>query len=559
MDKVPLSPKGDLLELTQIVKEMERRVAKQSPFYFAKYVMGDSQRKNGKLWGWNRHHLRASKLLWWSYRTRHDRPWGTTVYLEWCRGSRKSTLLQGAACCILLDDQNLTCLLDGDVTTKAAEKTGVIRNMFENEYFVELWGDLRSKSKWKQEQWTLVRTVNDPNATMKASGLDSSATGGHFDLIICDDLQSDENCENPLTNEKVKTEFRMFETLKTGKTGTLTWVGGTRWGFRDLGNDLAEAEKEEDLRGVTKSIYISRLGAFARDKNGKAHYNWPNFADTGLDKETLQRIKIKMKSPKLFSYNMLLEPLAEEDALIQKSWIRHHNKNLSDFGADTRWYLAIDPAGEGKFKGADFNALVLIAVTPVGEIFVMEVINEHCTNIQLFDHIVRLSETYPLTGVIVEDYWQQGKLKSWMQQRAARKLLAVPWLPFKRSKKSKEQLISALQHYIQSHIIQWRADHTALEDQALEYGPNADHDDMLDALAIAVRHAAVPSSSDDGKPFYLDPLWKDNERFVPSVKQPNPPSDLAVAVAKAMYEKTQAEARTSLTRRRFGPMRLRGR
>lgn len=556
MDKVPLSPKGDLLELCQLTKELERRVAKQSPFYFAKYIMGDSQRRNGKLWGWNRHHVKASRLLWWSFRTRDERPSGTTIYLEWCRGSRKSTLLQAAACCVLLNDPNLSCLLDGDVSHKAAEKTGVIRDMFDNQYVIELWGSLKSKTKWKQEQWTLIREAMFSDATMKASGLDASATGGHFDLIICDDLQTDDNCDNPVINESVKNEVRMYETLKGGKVGTLTWVGGTRWGFRDLGAEFAEAEKEEELRGLKKSIFISRLGAFARDKHGRAHYNWPNFPEAGLDKDALVRKKITMKSPKLFSYNYLLEPLAEEDALIQKSWIRHHTKTLGDFDGETRWYLAIDPAGEGKYKGADFNALVLIAVTTVGEIFVMEVINEHCTTTQLFDHIIRLCEAYPVTGVIVEDYWQQGKLAAWMKQRAAKKLLSVPWMKFKRSKKSKEQLIAALQPFIQSHIIQWRADHTALEDQALEYGPSAEHDDILDALGSAVRHAAVPSADTDGKPFFMDDAWKDNERFVPTAKQPLPPSDLAVKVARAEYEKKDRQARQSRFGRRFGPPRL---
>ena len=555
MDKVPLTPKGDMLELTQLTKELERRVAKQSPFYFAKYVMGDSQRKNGRLWGWNRHHLNASRLLWWAYRTRHDRPWGTLVYLEWCRGSRKSTLIQSTACCYLLDDQNLTCLLDGDVSTKAAQKTAVIRNMFDSDYFIELWGNLKSKSKWKAEEWTLVREVNTADASMKASGLDASKTGGHFDIIIPDDLQSDENCENPDINESVKTEFRMFETLKSGKTGTVTIMGGTRWGFRDLGKEVEDMAADEVRRGVSKSIYISRLGAYVRDKNGKAHYNWPNFAEGGLDVESLKRMKMKMK-PMLFSFNMLLEPLSDEDALIKPEWIRHHDKTLSDFPSDTRYYLAVDPAGEGKFKGADFNALVLIAVTTAGEIFVMEVVNEHCNSTQLFDHIIRFNEAYPLTGVVVEDYWQQGKLKAWLQQRAAKKLGNVPWMKFKRSKKSKEQLIAALQPYIQSHIIQWKADHVALEDQALQY-PRSDHDDILDALGIAVRHASVPGAEGEGLPFFMSDTWKDDGAFVPSAGQPVPPSDLAVAVAKATYLKKQDRIKTSMTRRRFGPMRLR--
>jgi predicted phage terminase large subunit-like protein len=546
-EKIPLQPKGELLELCPLVKEMERRVAKQSPFYFAKYIMGDSQRRNGKLWGWNRHHLNASKLMWWAYRTRHERPWGTLVYLEWCRGSRKSTLIQATACCYLLDDQNLTCLLDGDISSKAAQKTGVIRNMFEDPYVIELWGSLKSKTKWKQEEWTLVRTVNTADASMKASGLDASKTGGHFDIIIPDDLQSDENCENPDINESVKTEFRMFETLKSGKTGTVTIMGGTRWGFRDLGKEVEEMEADERRRGVTKSIYISRLAAYVRDKNGKSMGEYPNFPEGGLDNESLKRMKIKMK-PMLFSFNMLLEPLSDQDALIQKSWIRHHNKTLEDFGPDTRWYLAVDPAGEGKFKGADFNALVLVAVTTASEIFVMEVINEHCDKTQLYNHIVRLSEAYPLTGVIVETYFQQYQLASWLKNKAMKAVISIPWMKFKPSKKSKEQRIAALQPFIQSHSIQWKADHVDLEDQALQY-PRSEHDDILDALSSALIHAAVPQGRNDAEPYYMNPAWKDEGAFIPTAKQPEPPSDLAVAVARAAYEKKMG--RTTMVSRRF--------
>ena len=552
MDKVPNVTKGDMLELTQLTKELERRVAKQSPYYFSKYIMGDSQRKNGKLWGWNRHHVKASKLMWWAYRTRHERPWGTLVYLEWCRGSRKSTLIQAALCCYLLDDQNLTCLLDGDVSSKAAQKTGVIRNMFDDPYVIELWGSLKSKTKWKQEEWTLQRGVNTSDATMKASGLDASKTGGHFDVIVPDDLQSDENCDNPDINESVKTEFRMFETLKSGKTGTVTLMGGTRWGFRDLGKEVADMEADEMRRGVTKSIYISRLSAYVKDKNNKAHYAWPNFPEGGLDAESLRRMKIKMK-PTLFSFNMLLEPLSDEEALIKASWIRHHNKTIEDFPKETRWFLAVDPAGEGKFKGADFNALVLCAITPSSEIFVMEVINEHCTSIQLYEHIVRLNEMYPLTAVIVEDYWQQYKLASWLKNRAAKQLLQIPWMKYKRSRKSKELLIAALQPYIQSHTIQWRSDHVELEDQALQY-PRSEHDDMLDALANVLKHSSVPNARDESMPYFMDDEWKDKGLFIPTAKQPEPPSDLGIAVAKALIEKKMN--RTRLGKRRFGPPRL---
>ena len=183
----------------------------------------------------------------------------------------------------------------------------------------------------------------------------------------------------------------------------------------------------------------------------------------------------------------------------------------------------------------------------------MEVINEHCTSIQLYEHIVRLNEMYPLTAVIVEDYWQQYKLASWLKNRAAKQLLQIPWMKYKRSRKSKELLIAALQPYIQSHTIQWRSDHVELEDQALQY-PRSEHDDMLDALANVLKHSSVPNARDESMPYFMDDEWKDKGLFIPTAKQPEPPSDLGIAVAKALIEKKMN--RTRLGKRRFGPPRL---
>jgi hypothetical protein len=58
---VPEEPKGECADMIAMLLEMERRVAKQSPFYVAKYIMGRSQRQDGKLWGWNWRHVKLSQ------------------------------------------------------------------------------------------------------------------------------------------------------------------------------------------------------------------------------------------------------------------------------------------------------------------------------------------------------------------------------------------------------------------------------------------------------------------------------------------------------------------
>jgi predicted phage terminase large subunit-like protein len=550
VETIPTNPTGNLLELTRLTFELERRVAKQSPFYMAKYIMGNSQRKYGKLWGWNYNHIEASRLIWWAYKTRHERPWGTLVYLEWCRGSRKSTLIQAALACILLDDPNLCCLLDSDVSTKAAQKTAVIRDIFDDERFIELWGSKKSKTRWRTDEWTLERSVMSPDASMKASGLDSSKTGGHFDIIVPDDLQSDYNCKNPDINEQVKNNFRLYETLKSGKTGTVTLVAGTRWGFRDLGDEIARLEQDEERRGVTKSIYIMRRGAYRMRDNKRSYQGHAQFPETGLDEEMLNRIKMKT-TPSLFSFNYLLQPLSDEEALIKPAWIRHHDRVTSDFSTETtRFYLAVDPAGEGKFKGADYTAMVVVAVTNNAELFVLETVNAHVGKIEMFNHIVRINEAYPLTGVVVEQYFEQYQLATWMKSRAQKQFLTIPWMKFKASKNSKDQRIGALQPYFQSGKILWRKSHTELEDQALQY-PRSEHDDLLDALASALNHAYVPQTTENG-PWYMDEAWKDNGTFVPTPQALAPPCDLMVAILR-QQERTKQNRQFRSKRRFYSP------
>lgn len=540
-------------ELCRVTRELEVRLAPKSPFYMAKYIMGNGQRKGNKLWGWNHNHIEMSRLIWWAYNTRQDRPWGTVVYLECTRGSRKSTLLQAAAVCYLLDDSNLTCLLDGDVLSKASEKTGVIRNMFDDPQFIERWGSRKSKTNWKNEQWTLQRTINSADASMKASGLDASKTGGHFDIIFCDDAQTDDNCKNPRINEQVKDNFRMYETLKSGKIGTVTIVGGTRWGFNDLGADLQKLAVEETRRGVTKSVFIIRRGAYVMGENKRAYQGVAQFAECGLTEEVLKRIKMKT-TPTQFSFNYLLQPVADEEALVKSSWIRHHERSLDDFNLEsTRLYLAIDPAGEGKFKGADFTAMVLIAVTNMSEIFVLEVVNEHFGKLEMYNKIVALNEAYPITGVVVETYFEQYQLASWMRSKSQRELLTIPWMKFKPSKHSKEQRIAALQPYFQSGKILWRKSHTELEDQTLQY-PRSEHDDILDALASAIAHASVPGDEQQG-PWFMDQAWKDTGAFQPTAKRPEPPSDLMVTVMRQDYLKKMGQA--GRQERRFGAKTMR--
>lgn len=556
-DNFPEKPPVVLGDIVGLLLEAERRVAKKSPFYMAKYVMGRGNRHNGKLWGWNRHHVEMGKTLWWAYSTRWERPAGTLMYFEWCRGSRKSTLLQAAALCFMVDDPNEQILWDGDVLKKTIKKTAMLKAMFEDEYFCLLFGDLRGE-KWKEGEFMLKRTVKSSDATLTASGLDSSKTSAHYGIIFGDDLQTDDNADSPLINEQVKTNFRQYQSLHRGKPCPLTIVAGTRWGFRDLGALIQEQMEEEARRGLVKSIFISRRAGYVLDKNNRPDRRFAQFPEpgVGLDLDSLKRMEMNMR-PMLFSFNILLQPYSAEEAYFRKEWVRHHQLTAEHLPQDSDFWLIVDPAGEGKFRGADFNALVVAAVTPKSDIYVLETVNKHMTQTELFGEILRINTDYPGIRVLVETYFKQHKLAAWLKDQANEALVAVNWAKFKMDYRKKPIRIMALQPYFQSGKVLWRKEHQELEDQALQYTGKEEygvHDDLIDCLAHLLQKMTVPVEHKEGK-WYLQDNYADTAQFKSMLDKGTEPSHMMVQVKAA--EERMRQTRMKHSERRFAPPGLR--
>jgi len=514
--------------------------------------MGRGSRINGRLWGWNKHHRDLSDALRWAYKTRRNRPTGTILYIEWCRGSRKSTLLQADAFCKILDDPNLCLMVNSDKRDKAMQKTDVTRALFEDPYVQMLWGDRTVRGQWSSKEWTVARTRMTSDPTMEPSGLDVSKTGKHKDIIYDDDCQTDDNCDSPTINEDVKRNYRLYQSVLT-PPGAILIVAGTRWGFHDLGADIqAEYEAERKIPGAQRTIFIFRHAAYPTEEPFQLDVlGFPvldttkaNFPEAGLGLRTLAQIRKKQKAS-LFSFNYLLRPRSEERATFKAEWVRHHDRSLSDFSdKGNRLLLSIDPAGDGVKSGKvgrrkDSWAFVVIAVTPAAEIFTLHASRDTgITRGAALEKILALNTEYSPQGVIMEQYFFASSMASWMRTQAGKRLIKVPWLQFKMDQRSKDTRVEDLQPFMEYGKLHWRKEHTDLETQTLEY-PQGEHDDLPDCLAQAVKYASIPRSQGD-KPWYMNDKFKDEEIFIPSVKEPVMPSDLAVKAARALYRERHA-------------------
>lgn len=499
-------------QLCLLIREAERRVAKQSPFYMAKYVTGKSLWDGRSYPVWEKCHVEAGVEMWRLWQTRFLRPYGTIYRMEWSRDTRKSAMGQAMTLCIHLDNRNNRALYDSDTWENASKKMGVIKRMYEDSHFQELYGDLRGEM-WSEERLLLKRTAKLSDPSLVASGMNAEKTSQHYDFIDSDDTQTDGNSQSPEQINKVKKNFKLYDSLLS-RNGMILSLG-TRWALHDEGQMIAEMQVQDRRFGRPQRIFINRRSCYGKNEEGKYDEKLLMFPNL-LDRETLS-FKRASQGAFLFSCNYLCEPMSEETAKVKKEWIRYHGKTQEELKAiGAKFYLAIDPSKEGTAAGRDFDALVVAAVTPSVDIYVMEALALRVDRPKLFENIVRLAAQYPLEKVMIEEVFQQHELKAWLVQQTASVAVRIPWFKFKQDGKRKEDRVNAAQVYFEAKKVWIREDHVELEDQLLRFGKTNVHDDLVDAFCFILKMMSIPSGLTK-KEWWLKADCTEDEEFQASV------------------------------------------
>lgn len=97
-------------------------------------------------------------------------------------------------------------------------------------------------SKFTQDEFTIAQrtsgVVKEP--TVATAGVETSLTGGHYDIIIHDDLVEENNVNTP---EQIKKVIRFYQnSLDLLDPGGIMIIIGTRWAMTDLYGHLIESE-----------------------------------------------------------------------------------------------------------------------------------------------------------------------------------------------------------------------------------------------------------------------------------------------------------------------------
>lgn len=241
----------------------------------------------------------------------------------------KTSLVAAVCLFAILIDPDIRIVL-GRATTALSEDTldGIKTHVERNQTIIRAFGDLRSKFEtWTDEKITRGdRASGLREPTIDTTGLNTSKTGAHPDLVILDDLVHELNYESPAEMKKARILVDSYDPIME-RWGSLI-LSGTRWGENDLYGKLLE----DDERMVQQNPEARRkwdthiVGPYHTD--GRVRFPTP------LPEQRIERLRQTI-SPKMFSAWILNQPRDEGENIFTLSHIRYFNADFvgGPFGA----------------------------------------------------------------------------------------------------------------------------------------------------------------------------------------------------------------------------------
>ena len=349
------------------------------------------------------------------------------------------------------------------------------KNLQSNETIHTIWGDLSQNAReWSQDK-TRLESNDKREATITAAGIDNNLVGGHYDLIIMDDVVNRDNIGTQEQINKVLKKFR--DSLDLLEPHGQLIVIGTRWHDADLYGWIQEKDNDiiSDFDVLTKRAYEGDLiqgEGFVPLWSGK------------FDLDGFRRL-LRAEGWSHFSSQYLNDPVPEENATFKRDYFRYYDSSEMK-GRLMNKFLLIDPAISLK-KEADYSAFVVVGHDENNFIYILDVIRIKALPSGVVDTIFALRDRWNLVDVGIEEIAFQKALAYAIREDVRFKSRPFHITTLKPNERTKDQRIKGLQPLYENFRILHNKlipNNIYLEDELVRF-PNGKHDDIIDALAYA--------------------------------------------------------------------------
>jgi len=391
------------------------------------------------------------------------------------RGHAKSTLVTlvfvlWAAC----TGRRRFILLVSDTETQAEMFLADVRRELEdNDLLRRDFGDLVGPV-WRQGQILTRRGVR-----IVARGTGSALRGlrsgsDRPDLIVCDDLENDENAATPEQRRKIGRWFRTA-LLNTLDPDGEVWVIGTILHHDSLLANLVGGNPERGVTAWPGKVYR------ALDDDGNALWPalWPPAALAARKREI---------GSIAFAQEFQNDPADRADRLFRGEWLERPEIWYEQLPPGLEFYQAVDPA-IGASAAADYFCLMTLGLERgSGNLYVADIVRDHLTfDRQVAAIIERAARFQPVLIGIETVAYQQG-LADAVRARAP---LPLESIRPTRDKVARAMRLSAIVENAKLRLRRGDSRMDALREELLLF-PHGAHDDQVDALgyaaALAVRY-----------------------------------------------------------------------
>ena len=402
------------------------------------------------------------------------------------RGTFKSSVVTiGFSLQYILNDANCRILVDSETFSKCNAFMAEIKGHLEgNEKFREVFFTIYGKypdDNAKHDVWSnselniSARTRRRKEPTLSSGGIGTTKNGMHYDLIICDDLVSENNITNKEQIDKVIDHYKLaLSLLDPGKPLIII---GTRWDYNDLYQYILDNEFHRFNVLVRKAIKDDGTLLFPER----------------LTQEFLDNTK-KSQGSYIFSCQYLNEPVDNESATFKASYIKRVPWDLVK-DKPINWYLSCDPSYEGQYS--DYAAFVLAGMDSNRELYVRYILRQKMTYAGIIDALFEIYGRYKPKQIILETVATQKSLAYMLNEEQKRRSAWLPITEIRGRNQQKEERIRGLAPFYEfGHVfhVQEANQLDELEYELLHF-PKGTHDDVIDAFASILEFAKAPHNT----------------------------------------------------------------
>lgn len=383
------------------------------------------------------------------------------------RGHGKSWIVGSYILWKILKDPYIRILIVTINQDRASEMMHFVQyQLLNNQKIIDLFGKQRGTSNWSKEKIRVTRDGKNasmsPDPTLKVLGADSRMIGGHYDLIVMDDVCDEVSTSTEHRRQKTVSWFNNTLSPMLEPGGKIINIG-TSWHPGDIHHYLI------DRAGFAHKKYKAIIYEDKESGRNKVLWKdrWPYKKLVGLRK------RIGTNS---FAMQMQNEFLSAEDAPIQYEWIKYYDKQPSHLTK----YMGVDLASES--MTSDYFVICVIGIDSLGDIYVLDLVRTKASMYKQFELIKEKDRQWSPVKIGVESVASQKMIVDELMRTTT-----MPIVPIKSSTTSRrDDRVMRLSVLFESGRIFLSDDLTILVDELTAY-PKGEHDDTVDGLSFAIQ------------------------------------------------------------------------